>query len=99
MIKKAHPVALINLVIAVRIISTLSLCPASLALALHSVHVWDVSLLPFSLHELACRRNDFISTVREAAHTALGQIGGAEAEKVLRVTDILQKEIAYLAKS
>lgn len=48
---------------------------------------------------LSGRRNDFISTVREAAHTALGQIGGAEAEKVLRVTDILQKEIAYLAKS
>ena len=46
---------------------------------------------------LVCRRNDFISTVREAAHAALGQIGGPEAEKVLRVTDILQKEIAYLA--
>jgi hypothetical protein len=44
-------------------------------------------------------RNDFISTVREAAHAALGQIGGPEAEQVLRVTDILQKEIAYLATS
>lgn len=60
---------------------------------------WPSQIAHVSVPPVACRRNDFISTVREAAHTALGQIGGAEAEKVLRVTDILQKEIAYLAKS
>lgn len=41
-------------------------------------------------------RNDFISTVREAAKTALEQIGGPDAERILRVTNILQEEIAQL---
>ena len=43
-----------------------------------------------------CRRNDFISVVRDAAKTALGRIGGADAERILRVTNILQDEIAEL---
>ena len=43
-----------------------------------------------------CRRNDFISVVRDAAKTALGQIGGPDAERILRVTNILQDEIAEL---
>ena len=43
-----------------------------------------------------CRRNDFISVVRDAAKTALGQIGGPDAERILRVTNILQDEISEL---
>lgn len=45
---------------------------------------------------LHCRRNDFISVVRDAAKTALEQIGGPDAERILRVTNILQEEIAQL---
>ena len=45
---------------------------------------------------LCFRRNDFISVVRDAAKTALEQIGGPDAERILRVTNILQEEIAQL---
>ena len=43
-----------------------------------------------------CRRNDYISTVREAGHIAIKQIGGEEAETALRVTQVLSDEIASL---
>jgi len=36
--------------------------------------------------------------VRDAAKTALGQIGGPDAERILRVTNILQDEIAELER-
>merc|ERR1712136_103090 len=41
-------------------------------------------------------RNDYISTVREAGHIAIKQIGGEEAENALRVTQVLSDEIASL---
>jgi len=41
-------------------------------------------------------RNDYISSVREAAHIAIKQIGGEEAENALRVTQVLSDEIASL---
>ena len=42
------------------------------------------------------RRNDFISVVRDAAKTALKQIGGPDAENILKVTEILEDEINQL---
>ena len=44
------------------------------------------------------RRNDYISVVRDAAETALKQIGGPDADKIIKVTKILQKEIDYLSR-
>ena len=43
-----------------------------------------------------CRRNDFISHVREAAQVALEQIGGDEAEKAIHMTKVLSEEIRFL---
>ena len=60
------------------------------------VHMYEITIaMPFSCCYV-CRRNDFISTVREAAKTALQQIGGPDAERILRVTNILQEEIKQL---
>lgn len=44
------------------------------------------------------RRNDFISSVREAAALALEQIGGEEAQKAMHITKVLADEIKMLAK-
>nr|CAB3250471.1 G patch domain-containing protein 3 [Phallusia mammillata] len=41
-------------------------------------------------------RNDYISTVREAAQIAIKQIGGDEAEQALHVTKVLSEEIQQL---
>ena len=42
------------------------------------------------------RRNDKISSVRDAAVAALKQIGGTDADKILKVIKILEKEIISL---
>ena len=47
---------------------------------------------------LSCRRNDFISSVREAAQVALEQIGGEEANKAMHMTKVLADEIRMLTK-
>ena len=44
-----------------------------------------------------CRRNDFISVVRNAARTALENMNIPEAQEVLSVTKVLEDEIAALA--
>lgn len=44
-------------------------------------------------------RNDVISHVREAANVALGQIGGSEVEKAMKVTQVLADEIRKLTTS
>lgn len=46
---------------------------------------------------LSCRRNDFISVVRNAARTALENMNIDEAKKVLVVTKVLEEEIDALA--
>lgn len=43
-------------------------------------------------------RNDFISSVREAAEAALREIGGQDAEEAIRMTNILAKEIRALTE-
>ena len=43
------------------------------------------------------RRNDFISVVRNAARTALENMNIPEAEDVLKVTKVLEDEIAALS--
>ena len=43
------------------------------------------------------RRNDFISVVRNAARTALENMNLPEAEDVLKVTKVLEDEIAALS--
>ena len=43
------------------------------------------------------RRNDFISVVRNAARTALENMNIPEAEEVLKVTKVLEDEIAALS--
>lgn len=43
-----------------------------------------------------CRRNDFISVVRNAARTALENMKIPEAQQVLSVTKVLEDEIAAL---
>lgn len=45
------------------------------------------------------RRNDVISSVRDAAGLALEQIGGPQAEKAMQITKILAEEIRMLAQS
>ena len=47
---------------------------------------------------ICCRRNDYISTVREAARVAIEQIGGDQAEQALHVTRVLGEEIEKLRK-
>ncbi|XP_074642489.1 uncharacterized protein LOC141899829 isoform X2 [Tubulanus polymorphus] len=44
-------------------------------------------------------RNDFISSVREAASIALEQIGGEQANEAIRMTKLLSEEIHMLTKS
>ncbi len=44
-----------------------------------------------------CRRNDFISVVRNAARTALENMNIPEAKEVLQVTKVLEDEIESLA--
>jgi len=44
------------------------------------------------------RRNDFISSVREAAQVALEQIGGKEANQAMYITKVLSDEIRMLTK-
>jgi len=46
-----------------------------------------------------CRRNDFISVVRNAARTALENMKIPEAQEVLSVTKVLEEEIAALEGS
>ena len=49
------------------------------------------------LHDcVLCRRNDFISVVRNAARTALEKMDVPEAKEVLKVTKILEEEIEKL---
>ena len=48
---------------------------------------------------VVCRRNDFISVVRNAARTALENMKIPEAQQVLSVTKILEEEIAALEGS
>lgn len=43
-------------------------------------------------------RNDFISTVREAAEIALKNIGGEEAKKAVHITNVLAAEIKALGQ-
>ncbi|PIK55029.1 hypothetical protein BSL78_08077 [Apostichopus japonicus] len=43
-------------------------------------------------------RNDFISTVREAAEIALKNIGGEEAKKAVHITNVLAAEIKSLGQ-
>ena len=43
------------------------------------------------------RRNDFISVVRDAARSALTIMDLPEADKILRVTKILEDEVKALA--
>ncbi|KAK2177786.1 hypothetical protein NP493_578g02004 [Ridgeia piscesae] len=43
-------------------------------------------------------RNDFISSVREAAQVALEQIGGEEANKAMHMTKVLAEEIRMLTQ-
>ena len=50
----------------------------------HLVHVW---------------RNDHISSVRDAAHTALMRLGGADAASTMQTTNILQEEMKFLMES
>ena len=45
-----------------------------------------------------CRRNDFISHVREAATVALQQIGGDEAANAIHMTKVLSDEIRSLTQ-
>jgi hypothetical protein len=45
------------------------------------------------------RRNDVISTVREAAGIALKEIGGEEADKAIHMTKVLTEEIRILTLS
>lgn len=42
------------------------------------------------------RRNDTISSVREAAQVAIKQIGGEEANQALHITKVLSDEIQLL---
>ena len=44
------------------------------------------------------RRNDYISSVREACQVALEQIGGDEANKAMHITNLLAKEIRMLTQ-
>jgi predicted nucleic acid-binding protein len=44
------------------------------------------------------RRNDPISTVREAAKIAITKIGGDEAQGAIKVTQVLSEEMANLRK-
>lgn len=44
-------------------------------------------------------RNDYISTVREAAQIAINQIGGDDAEQAMHVTKLLTEEISLLKQS
>lgn len=44
------------------------------------------------------RRNDTISSVREAAQMAIDQVGGEEADQALHVTKVLSGEIQLLKK-
>ena len=44
------------------------------------------------------RRNDFISSVREAAQVALEQIGGEEAQAAMHMTRVLAEEIRMLTQ-
>lgn len=43
-------------------------------------------------------RNDFISHVREAAQTALIQIGGEQVDKAMHITKVLAEEIRLLTE-
>lgn len=43
-------------------------------------------------------RNDFISSVREAAEAALREIGGTDAEEAIKMTNILAQEIRALTE-
>ena len=49
-----------------------------------------------NLFLLHFRRNDYISSVREAAQVALEQIGGEEANKAMHMTKVLAEEIRKL---
>ena len=42
------------------------------------------------------RRNDYISSVREASQVALEKIGGEEANKAMHMTKVLAEEIRML---
>ena len=44
------------------------------------------------------RRNDYISSVREAAEVALKQIGGEEANNAMHMTEVLAEEIQMLTQ-
>ena len=47
-------------------------------------------------NSVCCRRNDFISVVRDAARTALEKMDVPEAQEVLKVTRVLEEEIKQL---
>jgi len=44
------------------------------------------------------RRNDYISSVRDAAELALKQIGGSEVNRAMEMTNVLTAEIGELIK-
>jgi len=44
------------------------------------------------------RRNDYISSVRDAAELALQQIGGEEVNRAMQMTKVLTAEIGELIK-
>ena len=55
-------------------------------------------LVSFNIYFYFFRRNDVISSVREAAQVALEQIGGEEAEKAMHMTRVLTEEIRMLMR-
>ena len=57
------------------------------------------TILSFLRIFFCLRRNDYISTVREAAKIAIEQIGGDDAEQALHVTRVLGEEIEKLRKA
>lgn len=46
-----------------------------------------------------CRRNDPISQVRDSAQIAIKFIGGSEADKALKINDVLSGEMKNLRAS
>lgn len=62
------------------------------------IHVYELAIIQFIQLWQFYRRNDFISHVREAAQTALIQIGGEQVDKAMHITKVLAEEIRLLTE-
>ncbi len=76
--------------------STVQCAPARAGLSMYLGHMHG-GCIHIYYHFPLCRRNDFISVVRNAARTALENMNIPEAKEVLQVTKVLEDEIESLA--